>query len=478
MKIISLTAENIKKLSVVEIKPDGNMVLITGKNGAGKTSVLDAIWWALSGATHIQTTPIRKGATEARIRLDLGDIVVTRTFRSRDDQPATSTIVVESADGFRANSPQKLLDSLLGALSFDPLAFTRMEPRQQFDALRQFVPGVDFDKIDKANKADFTTRQDLNRQAKQARAAAGQIVVPSELPTEFVDEDALTEELAGAGEHNANIETRKARRKAAADKMAELRAIATQTREGVTAAVNLAAVAFDRTSTELGEEIKRLEKLLVETRNRLEANVKARQDAMDTEATNQAGIADQAEKDADGIRTQIDTAPALPELIDTAALTAQMADARRINDGIRQRNLRDRQTENAATLETEAKALTTAMDARTKAKADAVAGAAMPVPGIGFGDGAVTLNDLPFDQASDAEQLRASIAIAMASNPKLRVIRVRDGSLLDEDGMRLLADMADASDYQVWIEKVDGSGKVGFVLEDGHLRQPDLLAAE
>jgi hypothetical protein len=33
--------------------------------------------------------------------------------------------------------------------------------------------------------------------------------------------------------------------------------------------------------------------------------------------------------------------------------------------------------------------------------------------------------------------------------------------------MKLLTDMARERDYQVWIERVDSSGKVGFVLEDG-----------
>lgn len=477
MKIISLTAENFKRLTAVEIKPDGNMVVLSGKNASGKTSVLDAMWAAIGGASHIQSAPIRRGATEARIRLDLGEMVVTRTFKAGEGATTTS-IKVENADGFRASSPQRMLDGLLGALTFDPLNFTRMQPREQFDALRRFVPDVDFDAIDKANKTDFEKRTDVNRQAKHARAAAEQIAVPSGLPSEFVDEDALTKELAGAAEHNAGIETRKTRRTAAADRMAELRSLATQTREGVTAAVNKVAVTFDRASTELGEEIKRLEKLLADTRLRLEGNIKARQAAMDAETANQAGIADQAGREADGIQTQLDGAEPLPDPIDTAALTERMADARRINDGIRQRNLRARQIENIEALEKQSKALTEAIEGRTKAKAEAIAGAALPVPGLGFGDGVVTLNGVPFDQASDAEQLRTSIAIAMASNPKLRVIRVRDGSLLDDDGMRLLAEMADAADCQVWMERVDGSGKVGFVLEDGALRQPDLLAAE
>lgn len=66
MKIISLQAENVKRLTAVSITPDGNLVQISGRNGQGKTSVLDAIWWALEGAANIQAEPIRKGADEAQ----------------------------------------------------------------------------------------------------------------------------------------------------------------------------------------------------------------------------------------------------------------------------------------------------------------------------------------------------------------------------------------------------------------------------
>ncbi len=61
----------------------------------------------------------------------------------------------------------------------------------------------------------------------------------------------------------------------------------------------------------------------------------------------------------------------------------------------------------------------------------------------------------------------------MSLNPELKVVRVRDGSLLDEDAMKILAKMADEADYQIWIERVDSNGDVGFVLEDGHLKGKD-----
>jgi hypothetical protein len=76
-------------------------------------------------------------------------------------------------------------------------------------------------------------------------------------------------------------------------------------------------------------------------------------------------------------------------------------------------------------------------DKRNADKRAKIAAAMMPVDGIEFAeDESILLSGLPFEQASDAEQLRASIAIAMAANPRLRVIRVRGGSLLEEDAQQ------------------------------------------
>jgi predicted ABC-type transport system involved in lysophospholipase L1 biosynthesis ATPase subunit len=77
---------------------------------------------------------------------------------------------------------------------------------------------------------------------------------------------------------------------------------------------------------------------------------------------------------------------------------------------------------------------------------------------------------VPFKQASGAEQLRVSLAMAIALNPKLRVIRIADGSLLDSDNLALVESIARENDFQVWIEMVgDGDGR-GIIIEDGSVR--------
>jgi len=132
---------------------------------------------------------------------------------------------------------------------------------------------------------------------------------------------------------------------------------------------------------------------------------------------------------------------------------------------------KEKAIEEAKNLEEQSKAISDRMAARDKVKADAIARAKLPVDGLGFGDGAVTYNGIPLEQSSSAEQLRVSLSIAMAANPKLRVIRIQDGSLLDDDSLTAIAKAAEENDYQVWIERVDTSGKIGIVIEDGMIKE-------
>ena len=117
---------------------------------------------------------------------------------------------------------------------------------------------------------------------------------------------------------------------------------------------------------------------------------------------------------------------------------------------------------------------------RDAAKAAAIAAAKMPVDGIGFGDGIVTLNGIPFDQASQAEQISTSMALAMAANPRLRIVLIRDAALLDDDSWKIVTETAEKYDCQVWLETVNSDRPGAIVIEDGHVRQEEsaLEAAE
>lgn len=442
MKIIRFNAENFKRLVAVEITPEGNLVEIAGRNGQGKTSILDAIWVALGGLEAAPKKPIRDGELEARIELALGtdkpEIVVVRTFKPKTDgSEITSNLRVENAEGARYTSPQAMLDKLLGALAFDPLAFDRMDARAQFDTLRRFVPGVDFDAIDMANRADYDKRTVANRKAKEARASAALIKVAGTPPAK-IDEAALAVELENAGKHNADIEMRKANRQRIQMEIGRHQSDIDRRRDVIT--LHRAEIAS------IERMIKDEEAAIVE------------QDRMMREKA-----------------VRLEAAPPLADPIDTTAIREKLDAARLHNAGVDEVvRLSARRAEHvklAAEQEAIAAQLTEAIDMREVNKRRAIAEAKLPIDGISFGDNEVLLRGQPWSQASDAERLVASMQMAMAMNPKLRIIRVRDGSLLDEDSLKLVASMAKDNDFQVWIERVSSDGNVGIIIEDGRVKQ-------
>lgn len=430
MKIVSLQAQNIKRISAVHIEPNGNLVEITGKNGQGKTSILDSIWWAICGAENVQTQPIKKGETKAKIVLRLkGDgreLIVTRFFKKQPEGDTTTELVVENAEGARFSKAQSTLNELIGDLSFDPLEFDRGTPREQFETLQMFVPGVDFAGLDLANKEDYARRTQANRFAKDARAAANAITVPEGTPAEPVDVAAIGKALNEAHTTNSGI----------AQKALEHQA--------------------------RGEQAASLRRRAEERKQRCDALLK------EIQTTRDEGV--RLELQAEEIELALANAEPLPTVVDIGPLNKQLAEAGEVNRQVERARQKAMHNQTADKYEAESKAITERMEGREKQKSDAVAAAKMPVPGLGFGDGFVTMNDLPFEQASDAERLRVSVSIAMAANPKLRVIRVRDGSLLDPDALKLLGEMCNANDFQCWIETVAGNGKDAFVIEDGHVK--------
>lgn len=435
MKIIELTTENVKRLKAARIVPDENVVVISGRNGQGKTSVLDAIMWALAGAAAVQGKPLRDGETNGRINVKLGngdvvDLIVERRFTQANGK---GDLWVESADGARFKSPQAMLDALVGELSFDPTAFTRMEPTDQLNELRRLVKlDVDVDKLDAQNAGDYQRRADINRDAKAKRAQIGAIAVPADTPAEPIDESALLTEMTQAADANTDLEKRR------------------QRREQMAATIKMKR----ETVSQFQKEAEELRKQAAELQER---------------ALRVLGLAGETTSEADAMQAKLDAAEALPAPTDLQAVRQKLDSARATNKHVQAAQNRAKLITEAEALEKQAAELTAAMEARAKAKADAIKAAKMPIDGLSFGDGMVLYKGMPFDQSSDAEQIQVSMAVAMAANPKLRVIRIRDGSLLDEQAMGTINGIAAANDFQVWVERVDSSGKVGIVIEDGEV---------
>ena len=424
MKIVKLTAENFKRLKAVEIKPDGNVVQITGRNEQGKSSVLDAICAALGGERWIDPKPIREGETHAEIVLDLGDIIVKRTFNATG-----GTLRVTPADGKSVlTSPQKVLDALVGKIAFDPISMDRMSAKDQKSELLKVVDlgGIDLDALQVKRDRLFVERTSIGKERDRLKASAEMIPVEN-VPQREISISDLSNDLRAK---EAVIRVNESKRQS----------------------VKLAREKLHSASSVIADIEHRIENLNKE----LSAARLCKMDANSRLTT---------------ILTEVE---ALVDP-DTSAIQKQIEDAEVTNDRVRrQATRRDRQ----AQAEDKAKEYieySNQIAALDQQKTDILASAKFPVPHLSFSVDGILYKERPIVQASASERRRVWIGIAMALNPKLTVVLIDDGETLDSVAKKDIFALAEEKDFQVWMTSVDESGKIGLVIEDGSIiSQKDL----
>lgn len=409
MRILQLQSENVKRLKAIDITPTEDVIVLSGKNGEGKTSVLDSIWLALQyrSASKDNPTPLRAGEDKGQVTIDLGTYIVTRKFTQ-----AGTTLEVKTPDGSKISSPQKLLDGMIGDLSFDPWEFARKSDTDQRQMLGDVLYAITGGKVDLASfelrhKEAFDKRTDANREKKRLTTILTSMRPPTDAdPTDEISVADLTKSIGDAMATKNRIQALGER---------------------------------DRT---LREKILRLETELATAKGEHELVVK-----------------------------ELEAAPEVPDI---EFLKGELGN-------IEERNRRAREvqeykkTRQALTgVDADITTLNETMELVDIEKAEALESSPLPVKGVRVtpeGIQVVSDNDqlVPFCQASAAQRLRISLGIAMAANPTLRVIRIADGSLLDDGSMQIVRDMAGEKDFQVWIEYAsrNDQDRMGVYIEDG-----------
>lgn len=413
MNVTQLTINDVKRISAVTINPTtGEPIILTGDNAQGKSSVLDALELALTNRGL--EDPIKHGRASGKVTVTMSDghIIERKLTRSGD------TLIVIGPDGVKMPKAQTFLNSLIGNYAFDPLAFTGLKPKEQVEALK-IAAGLDFTQLDAERLGAFTARTDVGRRGKEAKARLEAIPEPLPgTPKEEQSASALIDALRKLEEKDS-----------VADRLATEEDHAKQALER--AGENVMRL---RTQLTAAEDAHRA---VVETHEAVSAKLHAAHQARPTEE--QLAAARSAVEKVDSTNAAVREAKTYYELLATTE------------------ELRKEYSELSSTIEQ--------VD---KDKQEKIKKADLPIDGLELTDDGVIFNGVLFAQLSTAEQIRISTVVAMAQNPQLKIVMVREGALVNRANLAMMAELAASRGYQLWIEKFqEEPSDTGLHIVDG-----------
>lgn len=200
VKINELLIENVKRVKAVQFEPSADgLTIIGGRNGQGKTSVLDAIAWALGGNNYKPSVPERDGAlVPPNLHIELSNgLIVERKGKN-------STLKVTDPNGNK--SGQQLLNEFVSTLALDLPKFINGSDKDKADSLLKILGiGDVLAQLDTKENQLYAQRTEVGRIADRKKKAADEMPMYPNVPKEPVSATELIKEqqeiLARNGEN-------------------------------------------------------------------------------------------------------------------------------------------------------------------------------------------------------------------------------------------------------------------------------------
>lgn len=444
MKVVQVKARNVKGVRFVEFRPNGTATLIGGKNAAGKSSVLDAICMALGGKKLCPAKPLRDGEIEGFSEVTIsGDgsqgtktqsIVARRTFLRKDNGEIESEMTVKSLDGVDAATPQKLLDDLIARIGFDPLAFMRMKPAERHKAVVELL-GIDTTAVDHQIAKATNERLLIGRDGEKVAGKLGTMPIPDpSLPDTEVNQEELLKQSDEALDKLRKIEDAERSKKAIQDRLGEKQK----------------SIDFKE------EQIKKLQQE-IEALTAERIGLHRDLEKCESEANPEALAA--AKADADRLR-------------------GEFVKSQTLNQRIRAKQEHAKTKAEHERLRAEYKAKTGEIEKHRAEREKLIASAKWPLPGLGLTDGDVSYNGRPLEQSSTAENIRVSVAFGANSDKPLKLMFVREASLMDDQMTECVVREAAALGCQLFLERVGEGSENDLVIRDGYANDEEEVKQE
>lgn len=429
LKVIKASIQNFKNISYKEVEFEGRSAIIAGPNEIGKSSLIQAILSPLN-SKFMPIEPIKKGEEKAKIEL-----VVAGKINGEEQHYVISTyfspehsrgrLVLESEGGAKISGGKATLNEIIGNISFDVFEFIRLGRteggksseagvKKQIELLKSFMPNDVLRKLhelDTERAKKYAARTDVNSEVKYIDSLVkGTHYTVEQIEKYSVVQSALSiqESIDKAKKLNDNFDI--------CQNIKEKTPIITQD--------------IENKCLELENRIKEIQAEI--EKNKIEIETANKKYTQAIEWMNN--------------KSKVDLKP-LYDSFD--GITEHNGHVEKVK-ALKEHEL------NLKTKQAESDQITKDIEKIDQGKKDIFKSSTLPVPGLEFDENQVLLDGLPFneDQVPTSKLIEIGLKLGAALNPNLRLMVIKDGSLLDKKAMDHVLDFCDKNNYQVLVEMV------------------------
>ena len=417
VKITALEAENVKRIKAVALTPSPTgLTLVGGNNNQGKTSVLDALAWALGGDRFRPDAAQRDGAiAPAHLKVTLSNGVVV------ESKGKNASLTVTDPTGRR--SGQQLLNAFVEPLALDLPRFMDASDKEKSDILLRIIGiGAELHTRDLEIKGLYDKRTFTGQLAAQKKHFAEEMISYPEAPDEPVSASELIRQqqdiLARNGENQ------------------RLRAQYAELEQQVQQCV---------------DELKR-------TRERI-ATLQQLADELDAKHTKLFNQRETARKTVSQLQDE-----------STAELEASIRDIEETNRKVRANLEKSRAEDEAAQYASEYDRLTESIQQKRADRMALLNGADLPLPELSVEDGVLTYKGKHWRDMSGSDQLRVAAAIVRRLNPDCGFVLLDKLEQMDMTTLQEFSAWLEAEGLQAIATRVSTGSECQIIIEDGMVK--------
>ena len=409
MKINTLEFENVKRIKAIKIEPtkDG-LTVIGGRNGQGKTSVLDSIAWALGGDRYRPSEPQRQGSVlppNLKITMDNG-LVVERSGKN-------STLRVTDPTGRKGS--QQLINEFVAQLALDLPKFMTASNKDKADTLLRIIGvGDQLAKFERDETELYNRRHAIGQIADQKMKYAKEMTGYPDVPDQLISASELIKRQQGIMAHNAENKRKR-------DRAAEIQC------------------RYDVVNRKINDLQGELQRLMTEQQSLM----------------NDLRIANM---EAEHL-----------EDLSTAQLEQDIENVEKINIKVRANLEKEKAEEDAKAYRAQYDELTNEIESVRQKKTDLLNSAQLPLPGLSVQDGELTYNGFKWDNMSGADQLKVSTAIVRKLNPQCGFVLLDKLEQMDVDTLNEFGKWLENEGLQAIATRVSTGDECSVIIEDGYI---------